>query len=144
MTLSKEFRDSSQVKLVEATAQEIQLELLRRTQHNALDGHAVLQTLLKHPELWTAVLLDRLHVSSHAEHLPILGMIKLRDLPHNDWNADTLYILSPTIDSAQELKRAIDTQDWGGEVQIHSDPEDVGRTLGSSGDGEAIITVWWD
>jgi hypothetical protein len=47
------------VLLREATVQEIQLELLRRTCFNALDGERVRASLLKHRDLWLAALLDR-------------------------------------------------------------------------------------
>ena len=40
--------------LREASVQEIQLELLRRTRFNALDGERVCASLLKHCGLWVA------------------------------------------------------------------------------------------
>jgi hypothetical protein len=42
-----------------ATVQDIQLELLRRTEYKALDGERVVASLLRHRELWLAALLDR-------------------------------------------------------------------------------------
>ena len=45
--------------LRDATVQEIQLELLRRTQFNALDGERVVDSLLRHRDLWLSFLLDR-------------------------------------------------------------------------------------
>src|SRR5436305_1571424 len=47
------------VLLRDATVQEIQLELIRRTRFNAFDGERVLASLLEHRDLWLAVLLDR-------------------------------------------------------------------------------------
>jgi hypothetical protein len=44
--------------LIDATVQEIQLELIRRTKFNAFDGERVMASLLRHRELWMAVLLD--------------------------------------------------------------------------------------
>lgn len=78
--------------LRDATAQEIQLELLRRTKFNDLDGERVLASLLKHRDLWLAALLDRPGLADYAEPclLLISGLIKLRDLPGNIWNVDTL------------------------------------------------------
>jgi hypothetical protein len=40
--------------LSEATVQEIQLELLRRTQFNAFNGEKIYQVLLARRELWQA------------------------------------------------------------------------------------------
>jgi hypothetical protein len=44
--------------LRDASVQDIQLELLRRTRFNALDGEQVVASLLKHRDLWLAALLD--------------------------------------------------------------------------------------
>ena len=53
--------------LRDASVQDIQLELLRRTSFNALDGERVCASLLKHRALWTAALLDRPGVPNYAE-----------------------------------------------------------------------------
>ena len=45
--------------LRDATVQDIQLELLRRTQFDAIDGERVFASLLRHRDLWLAVLLDQ-------------------------------------------------------------------------------------
>jgi hypothetical protein len=71
--------------LRDASVQDIQLELLRRTSYNALDGERVCASLLRYRHLWLAALLDRPGGSGMS------GLIKLRDLPENLWNADTLY-----------------------------------------------------
>ena len=73
--------------LRDASVQEIQLELLRRSCWNALDGERVHASLMKHRELWLAVLLDRPGVANYAEPSSLLmsGLIKLRDLPDNFW-----------------------------------------------------------
>jgi hypothetical protein len=73
--------DNESPRLMEATGREIQLELIRRTQHNARDGKRVFEDLQSHRDLRKAVLIDK-HPSVH--------LIKLRDLPSNDWSADTL------------------------------------------------------
>src|SRR5208283_2622883 len=106
--------------LREASVQDIQLELLRRTMFNALDGEKLHASLLKHRDLWLAVLLDRPGVADYTEpgRLLISGLIKLRDLPHNLWNADTLFILTRTHLLAQKLARITEEEDWGGEVQV--------------------------
>ena len=47
------------LRLRRATVQEIQLELIRRTQFNALDGRQVVDSLFRHREFWPAILLER-------------------------------------------------------------------------------------
>ena len=69
--------------------QAIQLDLLRRSSFNNLDGVQVANDLLAHRRLWCAALIDRL--GSDA-------LIKLRDLDDNYWNVDTLYVLSSRAD----------------------------------------------
>ena len=92
--------EAESVSLRDASVQDIQLELLRRTSFNALDGEKVHATLLKHQDLWLAALLDKPGVPNYSEpgHLTISGLIKLRDLADNTWNADTLFIL--TLDTS--------------------------------------------
>jgi hypothetical protein len=51
-------------------------------------------------------------------HLLTAGLIKLRDLPDNLWNADTLFLLTPTRREAEERARLAEEEDWGGEVHV--------------------------
>jgi hypothetical protein len=94
------------VSLRDASVQDIQLELLPRTSFNALDGEKVCASLLQHRHLWLAALLDRPGVPNYAEPGLLLtaGLIKLRDLPDNLWNADTLFVLTRTRAQARELQ----------------------------------------
>ena len=137
---------NSQLSLRDATVQDIQLELLRRTQFNALDGERVVSSLMQHRELWWAALLDRPGVPNYSEpsHLLMSGLIKLRDLPDNLWNADTLFLLTKTSAQAAQLAKIIEDEDWGGEVYLHDDREEIDRALGTGRDDYGLISVWWD
>jgi hypothetical protein len=129
-----------------ATVQEIQLELLRRTQFNALDGEQVVASLLRHRDLWLAALLDRPGVANYAKPSLLLmsGLIKLRDLPDNFWNADTLFVLTPTHAEARELARIAEEEDWAGEVYVYENQEEIDRALGTGRDEYGLMSVWWD
>jgi hypothetical protein len=129
-----------------ASVQEIQLELLRRTRFNALDGERVCASLLKHRDLWMATLLDRPGVPNYAApgHLLIAGLIKLRDLPDNLWNADTLFLLTPTRRAAEELARVAEEEDWGGEVHVYTKQEEMDRALGTGRQEYGLLSLWWD
>jgi hypothetical protein len=83
---------SESISLRDATVQDIQLELIRRTRFNDFDGEKVCASLLRHRDLWRAALLDRPGVPNYAEPTILLagGLIKLRDLSDDIWNADTL------------------------------------------------------
>lgn len=132
--------------LRDATVQEIQWELLRRTQFNALDGEAVCASLERHRELWTAVMLDRQGLADYKRprHLLMMGLIKLRDLPDNFWNADTLFILTPTREAAARLADIIREEDWGGEVLTYEDQSETDSALGTGGVEYGLLSVWWD
>ncbi|MCB0064684.1 MAG: hypothetical protein KDE19_21320 [Caldilineaceae bacterium] len=94
-----------------ATVQEIQLELIRRTLPGWVDGERIVTDLLTHRDLWEAAMLDRFCFSNPGK-LPRTGLIKLRDLPENFWNADTLYVLTPTVEHARALLPL--AEEWGG------------------------------
>src|SRR6266478_6162978 len=90
--------------LTEASVQEIQLELIRRRRFNQFDGPRIVASLRRHRSLWRAVLMDRLgYVSDLDGTQSVSDLIKLRDLPHNDWNVDDMYILPDTLDQARSL-----------------------------------------
>jgi hypothetical protein len=132
--------------LREATVQDIQLELLRRSSFNALDGERVVASLLRHRELWLAVLLDRPGVPNYAKPRLLLGagLIKLRDLPDNIWNADMLFILAQTRDNARRLASIVENEEWGGMVQIYDDQDDIDGALGTGRQEYGLLSVWWD
>ena len=119
---------------------------MRRTRFNALDGERVCASLLRHRDLWTAALLDRPGVPNYAEpgRLLMAGLIKLRDLPDNFWNADTLFVLTPTRQAAEELARFIEQEDWGGEVYIYDKQDEIDRALGTGRQEYGLLSVWWD
>jgi hypothetical protein len=129
--------------LGQATAQDIQLELIRRWQFNAFEGEHVAAKLLEHRDLWDAVMMDRLALSGYGD-LPAMGLIKLRDLPYNEWNVDTLYILAPSKEAAHQLAEIFNMDQWGGMVSVHDDPKDVDNALGSGREERAVVAIWWD
>jgi hypothetical protein len=129
--------------LTDATAQDIQLELIRRHQYNAFDGQNVAASLLQHSNLWQAVMMDRFCFSNPGQ-LPQAGLIKLRDLPGNDWNVDTLYILTPDVASARQLEEIAEREGWAGEVRVHDDADEVMSALGTGEAGQAMVSIWWD
>ncbi len=118
--------------LTEATVQDIQLELIRRTQHNSFDGEQVHRDLLERRDWWEAVMLDGQH-----------SLIKLRDLPGNDWNVDTLFILATDGSSAHRLAELAET--WAADtVEVHGE-EATQRELGSSYlEHQRLVSFWWD
>lgn len=133
-------------RLGDASIQEIQLELLRRSSFNALDGERVCASLTRQRHLWVAVLLDRPGLPNYRNPGWLLasGLIKLRDLAEDFWNVDTLFILTPAAQEALELARVIAEEDWGGEVRVYEDQEEIDSALGTGRSAYGLISVWWD
>ncbi len=130
-------------KLGEASAQEIQLELIRRRKFNAFDGEQVAEALVKHRDLWESAFMDRLGVHREDRELPAMSMIKLRDLEY-DWNVDTLYILTHDVASAKRLMEVFAMDEFCGETHLIENPDEVGSAIGSGPTEQAIVAVWWD
>jgi len=133
--------------LRKATVQEIQLELIRRTSFNAFDGERIYASLMKHRAYWQAVLLDRPGLANYQKprHLLMMGLIKLRDLDDNLWNADQLFILTATREQAVQLARIIEEEDWGGEKPIvYDDQEEIDSSLGVGRQEYGLLSIWWD
>jgi hypothetical protein len=133
--------------LRDASVQDIQLELIRRTQFNAMDGERIITSLLQPRDLWLAVLLDRPGLPDATDFSPLLtdGLIKLRDLPDNLWNTDTLFILTRTREQARRLERIIEEEEWGAdEVHVYEDQQQIGRALGTGREQFGLVSVWWD
>jgi hypothetical protein len=137
---------SASPSLRDATVQEIQLELLRRSSFNALDGERVVESLLRNRDLWLSLLLDRPGLPNYAKprRLLTMSLIKLRDLPDNLWNADMLFVLTPTHAQAQELARIAEEEDWAGEVCVYKDQDEIDSALGTGRDEYGLMSVWWD
>lgn len=104
--------------LRDATVQEIQLELIRRARPGDIAGDRIVADLIAHRDLWEAALMDTFCFSNPGK-LPRIGLLKLRDLPENFWNADSLYILTPDVASARSLVPIAEA--WGGMVLLHDD-----------------------
>ena len=130
-------------KLGEASAQEIQLELIRRRKFNAFDGEQVADALIHHRELWESAFMDRLGLHREDRDLPAMSRIKLRDLA-DDWNVDTLYILTPDVDSAKKLMEVFSTEAFCGEPYLIEDADEVSNAIGAGPTEQAIVAVWWD
>lgn len=137
---------TADVSLRQATVQDIQLELIRRSSFNGYDGERVSAALRTHRHLWRAALLDRpgLPDYTHPDRLLMAGLIKLRDLNANIWNADMLFVLTPTRDAARELARLADVEGWGEDIQVYEDQEEIDRALGTGRQEYGLLSIWWD
>jgi hypothetical protein len=132
--------------LRDATVQEIQLELIRRTQFNDLDGEKIYSRLMHYRDLWQAVLLDRPGIPNYSRPAQLLlgGLIKLRDLPDNVWNADQLFVLTYTRAGALQLAQIAKDEEWGGMSQVHEDQEAMDDALGTGRQEFGLLWMWWD
>jgi hypothetical protein len=134
------------ITLRDASVQDIQLELIRRTKFNTFDGERVCALLSRHRGLWRAVLFDRLGVPdyTHPGRLLMGGLIKLRDLEDDIWNADTLFVLTGDSAQARELAMVFEQEDIGAMPSIHDDLVETDRALGTGRQTYGLLSVWWD
>ena len=138
---------NEQLFLRDASVQDIQLELIRRTRFNSMDGERIVASLLRHRDLWLAVLLDQPGLPNYDEPDSLLmsGLIKLRDLPDNLWNADTLFILTRTQEQARMLARIAEEEEWVADVvRVYENQKEIGRSLGTWGEQYGVLSIWWD
>jgi len=143
---SHEVPVNTNLSLRDATVQDIQLELIRRTRFNTFDGVKVCELLSQHRKLWRAVLFDQPGLPNYTApgSLLISGLIKLRDLEDNIWNVDTLFVLTHTIDDARELAAAFEESPLGAMPRVHDDMAETDMALGTGRQMYGILTVWWD
>jgi hypothetical protein len=130
--------------LRDATVQDIQLELIRRHRYNLFDGQRVYDFLMKHRDRWRGVIMDRFGFVGQNDDGTWWGLIKLRDLPGNSWNVDSLVVMTDTVESARELAHLIDAADLCGDKIEVEDPEKAARALGISPCPYGLVSVWWD
>jgi hypothetical protein len=130
--------------LREATVQDIQLELIRRIRFNMFDGQRVYDFLMKHRHLWQAVVMDRFGYVTKDDVGASWGLIKLRDLPDNIWNVDTLVVMTDSVGTAEQLARLFDEADLGGEKAVVQGPEKTRAALGEYPCDHGLVSVWWD
>ena len=113
-------------------AQQIQLDVIAKTNFNLFNGRQIAEWLRKNHKMWRAVLLP-------------LNLISLRDMDDGHWHADTLYIYPEDgwgfkLEEIMREQFQADETSWiGGEAA-----EDM---LGTSEMGDksyVILEAWWD
>src|SRR5262249_50372364 len=104
-------------------------------------------SLMKHRAYWQAVLLDLPGEANYQRpgHLLMSGLIKLRDVDDNIWNADQLFILTAKREQAVQLARIIEEEDWGGaQPVVYSNHEEMDSALGTGRQEHGLLSIWWD
>ena len=120
--------------------QELNLELIEKASFNNFDGKLVVSELRKNRSLWTAVVMDREYYESAAKDGGC-NLIKLRDLPDDMWNVDTVFILSSGKDD--KLLMAV-AKGWSADEISWIEGEKAGKLLGSFPAKQKILRAWWD
>lgn len=143
--------------------QEIQIQLLRLSTFNELDGDRVADDLLAHRDLWLSFMIDReaygpfyrlreiYEKGAKKGELPVapIDTIRLRDM-HQIWNVDALFIL-PAPRKEGVLERL--AQSWNANEINWYDPGDARHIwLNEPKIGEVaeqitvkkMLRVWWD
>jgi len=120
-------------KLTQASAQQIQLELIRRWGFNAFDGKEVYADLTASSHLWEGVVMD----SSFL-------LTKLRDMVDDGlWNVDLLYIWAADEESAKQLLAF--GEKWRASSAEICSVEEMNELMGTLGRKERrLVAMWWD
>jgi hypothetical protein len=132
--------------LHDATVQEIQLELIRRSRFNDFDGEVICKLLTEYRGHWRAVLFDRPGVPNYRKPGRLLtgGLIKLRDLADNIWNVDSLFVLTHTPEQAREMEKVFEESGTGAMPYVLDDIEETDMALGMGPEVYGLLKVWWD
>ena len=110
--------------------QKLQLELMRHASFNSFDGDNVADDLEANSELWRGAVMTR-----------VGDLIYLRDIEHDCWNVDTLYIL-PAEGQDDELEKFA-LRHWSADSVEWIDEERAHMLLGAYPSGK-ILEIWWD
>jgi hypothetical protein len=113
-------------------AQQIQLEIIAKTNFNFFNGRKIAQVLKENHRMWRAVLLP-------------LNLISLRDMEDGHWHADTLYIY-PEDGYQFQLEEIVKEELNADEVHWigGSDAVDLLGTTEVDGKSYVILEAWWD
>jgi hypothetical protein len=132
-------------RLANATVQEIQLELFRRSVAAEFDMDRFISVLLSNRHLWSGMVIDRVGIND-PDCFPLspMSMIKLRDIAQNFWNADTLYVLCPNRAAADELIAKMPMEKFACMPDVVDDKRVLGSALGTRAFDEVIVRFWWD
>ncbi|MDP1545795.1 MAG: hypothetical protein Q8L87_07220 [Anaerolineales bacterium] len=113
-------------------AQNIQLEVIAKTNFNFFNGREIAAWLRENHRMWRAVMLP-------------LDFISLRDMANGNWHADTLYIY-PEDGYHFKLEEIMKEQFHADETQWFGGESAMGM-LGTSEIKDAsyvILSAWWD
>jgi hypothetical protein len=137
---------NSTLTLCDATVQDIQLELIRRTRFNSFDGEVICALLARYRSHWRGVLFDRPGIPNYKERSRVLtgGLIQLRDLEDNIWNVDTLFVLTHTPEQARELEAVFEESGTGAMPHVFDNMDETDMALGIGREVYGLLKVWWD
>lgn len=139
--MRKRIRDRDKISEI----QELEFELIKKTNYNNFDGEYAVKVLMQHKKLWKGVVMDREIFISGDKVDSKYGkltsdLIKLRDIDSDFWNVDTLFILSSEEDDEKLLLMANklhpDELEW-------LDQKDASDRLGAFPAGR-VLKLWWD
>lgn len=112
-------------------AQQIQLDIIAKTNFNFFEGRKIAQWLKENRKMWRAVLLP-------------LDPLSLRDMADGHWHADTLYIY-PEDGWQVTLEEIVKEQFKANEIRWISGESAADLLRDSEENGSyVILEAWWD
>jgi hypothetical protein len=112
--------------------------------YNELDGERVVNDLLAWRDMWYGVIADCFALARPRDTAyQVINLIKLRDLPRNYWNVDTVFIWTTAAHVDTLLDRI--KKRWHADDIGVFDREEAEESLGYGPIwDERLIYVWWD
>lgn len=132
-----------QAPLKEASLQAIHMELIRRVDNIGEEKVAV--SLERHADRWLSAWMTNsgsLYPDDQGRFN--LCLLPLRDLPRNDWNVDTLLLLTDNVDKAQRLVDIAEEEDWQTDAVFIQESEETAAGLGLFPCPFHVVRAWWD
>jgi hypothetical protein len=129
----------------EPTAQDLQIEIVRRASYNSFRGDRVVASLLQYPGLWRAVAFGRLRNKLRdgaVVHESPTWFNTVTEIGGGSWNADELWVVTPDAAAAERV-RFLGAVHWFADNIVTLEGEEARRVAGVEAPG-CVVELWWD
>lgn len=123
--------------------QRLQLELLRHTRYNLLDGERVVNDLLEWRDLWHSAIAGRLPTFPEKKGALHIELVLLRTTRWEQWPVDMLYIWT-NDEHIETLRQRIKERWEADEIGEYTPDEEEMHWANIRNPHDRVLWVWWD